>query len=313
MPTSDEFRISAVDVAMAAKRQRQLFTEAANASLFSKLAAIDACVANPYQPSTVWVPTLFDCYMQIDLRDQISQDIFLYGVTDPDLLWFMSQYLEKGMTFYDCGAHIGFFTLAAGTLVGPDGRVEAFEPTPRTKAHLDTNINNATLTQTRSHALAVWSAEGEVEFHDYGPRFSPYNSFTSARLHHKLPDGGESVRLRVPTTTLDTFAEVNGHLPNMVKLDVESAEWHALQGMKRLLSSCRPDVIVEIGDFPALQLDGAVKSSKELLAWLESFDYALVEIQAATLKRHRINRSDAYGYSNIVAVPRERLSRYLPQ
>src|SRR6266481_5472582 len=40
--------------------------------------------------------------------------------------------IREGMTVFDIGAHIGFFTLAAARRVGAKGRVFSFEPTPAT-------------------------------------------------------------------------------------------------------------------------------------------------------------------------------------
>src|ERR671919_200683 len=39
--------------------------------------------------------------------------------------------VERGDIVYDVGAHVGFYTLLASVLVGPTGRVLAFEPLPR--------------------------------------------------------------------------------------------------------------------------------------------------------------------------------------
>jgi FkbM family methyltransferase len=51
--------------------------------------------------------------------------------------------LKPGMTMIDVGANFGYFTLMAAKLVGPSGKVWAFEPTfhygARLRAHLETN------------------------------------------------------------------------------------------------------------------------------------------------------------------------------
>src|SRR3972149_5492657 len=40
------------------------------------------------------------------------------------------QYLKPGMIALDLGANIGFYTMLARSLVGPEGEVFAFEPSP---------------------------------------------------------------------------------------------------------------------------------------------------------------------------------------
>lgn len=44
------------------------------------------------------------------------------------------------MTIFDIGANIGYYTLLAESLVGPEGRVFAFEPHPENYEKLKENI-----------------------------------------------------------------------------------------------------------------------------------------------------------------------------
>jgi len=54
-----------------------------------------------------------------------------------------SETIREGSVVYDIGAHVGFYTLLASVLVGPKGKVVAFEPLPRNiyylKKHLRLN------------------------------------------------------------------------------------------------------------------------------------------------------------------------------
>src|ERR1700719_2260133 len=43
----------------------------------------------------------------------------------------IEQAVKPGMVCYDIGAHVGFYTLLFAKLVGPSGRVFAFEPLPK--------------------------------------------------------------------------------------------------------------------------------------------------------------------------------------
>src|SRR6266478_3566309 len=44
---------------------------------------------------------------------------------------FVDRFLRPGMTMLDIGAHHGLYTLLASKRVGADGKVVAFEPSPR--------------------------------------------------------------------------------------------------------------------------------------------------------------------------------------
>jgi FkbM family methyltransferase len=53
---------------------------------------------------------------------------YVPGTSEPDEQALLQAKLGPGDVFYDIGANIGFFSTLAGRLVGPTGRVFAFEP-----------------------------------------------------------------------------------------------------------------------------------------------------------------------------------------
>ncbi len=59
-----------------------------------------------------------------------------FGTYDPAESRLMKQWLQPGSVFFDIGAQAGYHTMYASLLVGPYGRVFAFEPVPRNLAHL---------------------------------------------------------------------------------------------------------------------------------------------------------------------------------
>ena len=58
------------------------------------------------------------------------------GTGEPEVQDALRRHLRPGMTFYDLGANIGFFSLLAARLVGEQGRVFAFEADPEIAARL---------------------------------------------------------------------------------------------------------------------------------------------------------------------------------
>ena len=55
---------------------------------------------------------------------------------EPETFRFFRENLHSGDTFLDIGAHIGLFTVLGARIVGPQGRVFSFEPTPFTRSVL---------------------------------------------------------------------------------------------------------------------------------------------------------------------------------
>src|SRR5262245_53155507 len=64
----------------------------------------------------------------VDLADHVIGLNVVRGHYEPDEIAFMRGALKPGDTAVDVGAHIGFFAVQMASLVGPQGRVHAFEP-----------------------------------------------------------------------------------------------------------------------------------------------------------------------------------------
>lgn len=273
-----------------------LIDTTSKASLFSKVAVVEACRNNPFQPSLVWHPSIFGSMMQLDLRETVAQQIYLTGAFEPDLLWLMTCLVEPGMSVIDAGAHLGFFTLALGQLVGPNGRVDAFEPTPTTKIHLDTNVRNSGFAHVFTHPLAVWGEVTELQFRDFGSELSAYNGVGAPRLaeNSKVP---EAKVYSVSATSIDQFIAELGRSPGLIKIDVECSEFSVVSGMKETLFNAKPLIIIEIGDFP----EALTPSTYETLKLLSSFGYNLYDVKELRLRPHLV-QDRFYEYGNILAV-----------
>jgi len=97
-----------------------------------------------------------------------------------------------------------------------------------------------------------------------------------------------TIQLNVPTTTLDAYVESQGlEAVNLVKIDVEGAELMVLRGMRHVLKSFRPLVIVE--------LVGTQRIEEGQLLF-EEMSYDLYCTNSLPIKGQRA--------TNILAVPR---------
>ena len=65
---------------------------------------------------------------------------YLTGDAEPEVQQALAELVKPGQTVYDVGANIGFFTILCSRLVGPQGRVYAFEPIPQNLVTLRHNI-----------------------------------------------------------------------------------------------------------------------------------------------------------------------------
>jgi FkbM family methyltransferase len=153
---------------------------------------------------------------------------------------FYLQTLREGMTVFDVGANVGELTLLFSRSVGASGSVHAFEPTGRGFERLEAVCRAASLRNVRLNRLALAEGEGSVSLHVYD---GDYLSWTT-RASRPLEDYGIDVKPigveEAPATTLDLYCERNGVTDiDLLKVDVEGAEFQVLVGARRLLNERR--------------------------------------------------------------------------
>jgi len=160
-------------------------------------------------------------YVSLRARHYI-QGVFEKGTTEV-----FRRVVKRGMTVFDIGAGIGYYTLLAESLVGPEGKVFVFEPHPENYNELKENIMLNSYTNCYLVNKAVSDKTGRTKFY----------------LH---PDRGRSSILyrnnrakciEVEVIALDDFIKEEGVTPDVIKMDIEGAELLALKGMKKFIET----------------------------------------------------------------------------
>jgi FkbM family methyltransferase len=176
------------------------------------------------------------------------------GDCEPAVQAVLLELLRPGSSFVDAGANLGFFTLLAARLSGPDGRVLAFEPDPEVRSWLEANVSRNGFTgRVRTESLAIWRQSGHHAFERADPSISPDRGIGRLAGSNRQSRAAPS-SLCVSTTSLDDyFASGSGSRlqpPDVIKLDLEGAECGALQGAEQLLAGRTSVWIVEVHDPP---------------------------------------------------------------
>jgi FkbM family methyltransferase len=164
---------------------------------------------------------------------------YFEGGVEPEVQEALQQHLRAGMTFYDVGANIGFFSLLAARLVGKEGRVVAFEADPEISARLREHVERNAFGRITVEEKAVWSEPRTVFFARTDPATSPDRG-----LGHVVSSGGGNT-IEVSAESLDDFTRIQP-LPDFLKCDVEGAEVEVFRGAERLLKEKRPGIICEM-------------------------------------------------------------------
>jgi FkbM family methyltransferase len=172
------------------------------------------------------------------LNPRVALDT-LRGRGEPDVQDAIQRYLRPGMTFYDLGANIGFFSLLAARMVGEQGRVISFEADPEIAARLREHVARNGFCCVTVAEKAVWSEASRVFFERTDPETSPDRG-----LGHVAGTASANT-IEVEAVTLDEFTRT-APAPDFIKCDVEGAEVEVFRGAQRLLAEKRPVILCEI-------------------------------------------------------------------
>lgn len=176
------------------------------------------------------------------LNPRTGRDYF-NGEVEPEVQAALQKYLRSGMIFYDVGANIGFFSLLAARLVGPDGRVVAFEADPEIAARLREHAARNDGPNITVEEKAVWSSAAPVFFARADSSLSPDRG-----LGHVVTGGaaeGSHENVRVETVVLDEYA-TSICVPDFIKCDVEGAEVEVFRGAQKILMESKPMILCEM-------------------------------------------------------------------
>ncbi|HTU34325.1 MAG TPA: FkbM family methyltransferase [Candidatus Acidoferrum sp.] len=176
--------------------------------------------------------------MKLDWQKHRS---FAYGTWEPEVVSAVSQFVTPGMSAIDVGAHGGFFALLLARLVGPLGKVIAFEPLPANFRILQHNIGMNALENVIAEPLAVSGYSGELAF-EVPPE-------DSSLLAGPFADTDERCAVSVRCVALDEYCARKQLRPGFIKVDVEGAETDVLDGAERIIREFHPAMMIELHEF----------------------------------------------------------------
>lgn len=175
--------------------------------------------------------------MLVDLEDYVGRSVFYFGDIDRKVSWVCRRVLRRGETFVDVGANQGLVTILGASLVGPTGRVIAFEPQENLAALLATSITRASLAHASVQRVGLSDSNAQVRF------FVPEDNSGAASVGEG--DGRAGRHLTIPLRKGDeVFRELNVSGVRLMKVDVEGHETGVFAGLSDTLRAHRIDAIV---------------------------------------------------------------------
>jgi FkbM family methyltransferase len=248
------------------------------------------------KPYKISFKTLWGTRMESYLPE--GNTFYYYGYCEANLTNFLLRFLKDGDMVIDVGAHVGFYSMLTSALVGENGSVHSFEPTPWTYEILKQNTEM--LPNVILNNKAVSDREQKIYFKDYGPG---YGAFNTAHKNGSILQKKAKI-IEIETVVLDIYCKEKNIKPDFVKLDAEGYEYAILHGMEYLLEEVRPFVTLEVA--------GGVKwmdNCKKSIEFLISKKYKPYEMSVeGFISPHEIREN--YEYDNILFIPEEKILPY---
>jgi FkbM family methyltransferase len=165
-----------------------------------------------------------------------STGIFVQRQFYEPLLEFADRLVGKGDVVFDCGASQGIYSCAFGALVGASGHVYSFEPQAYAASALRRNARANGFDHVEVEQAAVSDKEGEAVLD------TTIGSVSASIVR----DFGRRSSVKVRTATLTSFAQRIGlDRLELIKMDIEGAEYMALKGAEPLITKYKPKIVLE--------------------------------------------------------------------
>lgn len=187
----------------------------------------------------LWFETRYGFSVYSNLKDRILK-LETNAVWEPMESTFIINNVNEKTVFVDVGANIGYFSLLAARQKAR--RVLAIEPIPATYDMLRRNIeHNLFVDVIEPLNIALGSKECAAKLVcSLGPK--NHIVYEIDNVHRKLPT------IDINVTTLDNILTDRKDIDriDIVKVDIEGAEYGFLQGARKTLETFEPIIVMEL-------------------------------------------------------------------
>jgi FkbM family methyltransferase len=203
----------------------------------------------------------------IHCRQSVQSPFPVFDIESPHFNWIRERIRPDEIVF-DVGANIGLFTVAMSPWVNRGGMVYAFEPGRKIYRDLQAVVAANRCKNVVLNNVAVGESKGTV-------RFGELESNDASREASRVIEGenSETQGYEVEVIDLDSFCEQHQLKPTLFKIDVEGFEIHVLKGMKKILETVGPKLVIEV-HHDLLNVQGVA----ELKQILDDNSYSITEL-----------------------------------
>jgi FkbM family methyltransferase len=201
-----------------------------------------------------WLPFHGDGDLQ-EIQYQLEGELWFQYETER-----LREYLRQDAVVVDVGANLGFTALLFAKLVGPGGKIYAFEPSPAMYAKLLQVVEKNQLSNVRCFNLGCGTARKRETL------LVPASSGNATIRRDGVRLAGICREISIEIDTLDHVILPLAPRVDFLKIDTEGFEDQVLAGAEQLIARDRPIVYIE------LSLEYG-ESSARAIAWLRERGY----------------------------------------
>jgi FkbM family methyltransferase len=189
----------------------------------------------------VWTDTIHGFRLKVNLMDLVISRQIIEDNYETSETALVKSLVKPGDVVVDVGGNIGYYTHLFATLVGPLGRVYAFEPLVHLAEALTASVaENGFEDRVATYNVALADHDGEaimIYVKDGMNSGGGYLSFDNASC-----EGHRTIT--VPIRRLENLVKLDKL--DFIKLDCEGAEYKVLQSMVATLSRLNPKIMAEV-------------------------------------------------------------------
>ena len=182
------------------------------------------------------------------------------GSWEPHLVACFRRICRPGSIAFDIGANVGYHTLMLAKLVGTGGTCYAFEPNSENCRLILLGVEQNGFTNVKLMPIALSDRPGWAYF---SPHIGSNGGFATRGA--EVADGSGTV---VPVFVLDDLC-----LPgaDIIKVDVEGAEYKVLKGAEKSICRSRPAIVSEFSLEMTTRVSGV--TGAHYLEWIAGLQY----------------------------------------
>lgn len=181
---------------------------------------------------------------------------------DKHTLEIFCSWLNADTVFYDLGGNVGYYAFIANQYISK-GKIYSFEPMAANieifKQHLQLNAKRMQHNNIELLPYAVSDREKEVAFSNNDKAIEG-NTYVNSKV-----ESVSSKSLLIKCYSVDGLLRLGYKKPDLIKIDVEGAEYDVLQGAMETLVQYKPNILLATHD---CHLPGVQKLCVDLLKGL---------------------------------------------